>query len=86
MPRATELTDALRSPVAMDGYLEVTTAKEIIADINRAMQAVRETPPTEVRSDDEALADLVSYCGSVPYLATCIYETITRAGLKLVKI
>jgi hypothetical protein len=81
-----DLANALRGPRHMDEYLEAKTGLQIIGEIARELQLARETPPTEVRSDDEELAALVEHCGNVPYLATCIYETITKAGLKLVKI
>jgi hypothetical protein len=81
----TDLISALRSTRDMDEYLEANTAEAIIANIAKELQVARETPLTEVRSDDEVLAVLVEHCGNVPYLATCIYETVTKAGLKLVK-
>lgn len=34
-------------------------------------------------SDDEAIQRLIDACRGVPYLATSIYETIERAGLRL---
>ena len=38
----------------------------------------------EPKSGDEALQRLLNACGGVPYLATCVNETIAKAGLRLV--
>ena len=34
--------------------------------------------------DDEMFARLISACRGVPHLATCMYETLKSAGLRVV--
>jgi hypothetical protein len=77
------LAKAMLYPGTMDRYLEIHSAAEIIADIKSEFQTDR---PVIHPEDNEALSLLADSCANVPYLATCIYETITRAGLKLVKV
>jgi hypothetical protein len=82
-----DLINALRSPRDMDEYLEARSAPELIAEIQKELRAVRvpAIATTWHAEDTEAITVLANACANVPYLATCIYETITRAGLKLVK-
>lgn len=77
------LTAALRTPRDMDLYLELHSADQIIADIKTQLSLnAFGTAPAE---EGEIIGELVTACGGVPYLATCIYETLKRAGLTIVR-
>jgi len=80
-----DISNALRTPRDMDEYLELRTSAQIISDFKREL-ALNSFGTVPVSPDEnEAISLLVEACGGVPYLATCIYETLKRSNLTIVR-
>jgi len=79
-----DISAAMRTPRDMDEYLELRSSAQIIADFKRELAL--NSFGADVPSDEtEAVCLLVEAFGGVPYLATCVYETLKRANLTIVR-
>lgn len=78
-----KISAAIRSPRDMDEFLELHSAQEIIDAIKHeiSLNAFGSEMPA---AEDEIIGALLNVCGGVPFLATCIYETVEKAELRLV--
>lgn len=76
-----EEADAIAARAVRGGGVPSSQFVQILVDLG----VLKLDEPKAALEESEIIDRLLSACHGVPYLATCIHETIAKAGLKIVE-